>query len=161
MGIRPNAMIGWLHCCAWSSSRPPMLEAFAAIYRTPLRRLERNGGLFPALRADRFRFDALDASRTRFSSLSAICFAGLATLGFVLESLVREKHLLAGGEDEFSSTIGALQDLVMVFHMLLRGPGSLGAGSGGAVRSQRSNKIPHVIAALIRPLARSCLERLN
>jgi hypothetical protein len=138
-----------------------MLETFAAIHRTPLRRLERNGRLFPALRAHRFRLYALDASRTCFIPLSAIGFAGFATLGLVLKSLVREKHLLAGREDEFSPTIGALQDLVMVFHMLLRGPGSLGAGSGGAVRGQRSNKFPHVIAVLIRPLARSCLERLK
>jgi hypothetical protein len=146
---------------AWSSGRPPMLKTFAAIYRSPLRRLERNGGLFPALRAHRFRLYALDASRTCFTSLCAVCLAGLATLGLVLKSLVREKHLLAGGEDEFSSTVGALQDLVMVFHMLLRGPGSHGAGSGGAVRGKRPNKIPHVTAALIRPLARSCLERLK
>jgi hypothetical protein len=138
-----------------------MLKAFAAIYWTPLRRLERNGGLFPALRAHRFRFYPLDASRTRFIPLCTVCFARLATLGLVLESLVREKHLLAGGEDEFRSTVGALQDLVMVFHTLLRGPGSLGADSNGTVRSQRSNKFPHKIAAFIRPLARSCLERLK
>lgn len=149
-----HAPIFRLRSCAWSSSRPSMLKAFAAIHRTPLRRLERNGGLFPALRADRFRLYALDASRTCFISLSAICFAGLATLGLVLESLVREKHLLAGREDEFSSTIGALQDLVMVFHMLLRGPGSLGAGIGAA-RSRRAYKLPTIIAALSRPLARS------
>ncbi len=139
---------------ARSSGCPPVLKAFAAIHRTPLRRLERNGRLFPALRADRFRLYALNASRTRLISLRAIRFAGFATLGFVLESLVREKHLFAGGENEFRPAIGALQDLVLVFHALLRGPGSHGAGSG-AVRSQRTNKIPHVIAALFRPLARS------
>jgi hypothetical protein len=138
-----------------------MLKAFAAIDWTPLRGFERNGGLFPALRAHRFRLYALDASRTRFIPLCAICLARLATLGLVLESLVREKHLLAGRENEFCSTIGALQDLVMVFHTLLRGPGSLGADSGGAVRSQRPNKCPHKIAAFIRPLAGSCLERLK
>jgi hypothetical protein len=138
-----------------------MLKAFAAIDWTPLRGFERNGGLFPALRAHRFRFHALDASRTCFIPLCAICLAGLATLGLVLESLVREKHLLAGREDEFRSTIGTLQDLVMVFHTLLRGPGSLGADSGGAVRSQGANKIPHMTAVLIRPLAGSCSERLK
>ena len=158
--IRPDAMIVRLRRRAGSSSRPPMLKALAAIYGTPLRRLERNGRLFPALRAHRFRLYALDASRACFISRSAVCFAGLATLGFVLKSLVREKHLLAGGEDEFRSTIGALQNLVIVFHTLLRGPGSLGAGSG-AVRGERSNKIPRVLAVLIRPPARSCLERLK
>src|SRR5271167_1054846 len=149
--MRP-APIARLYRRAGSSSRPPMLKAFAAIDWTPLRGLERNGGLFSALRAHRFRLYALDASRTCFIPLCAVCLAGLATLRLVLESLVREKHLLAGGEDEFRFTIGALQDLVMVFHTLLRGPGSLGAGSG-AVRGQGSNRNPHVIAALIRPLA--------
>jgi hypothetical protein len=138
-----------------------MLKAFAAIDWTPLRGFERNGGLFPALRAHRLRLYALDASRTCFIPLCAICLAGLATLGLVLESLVREKHLLAGGEDEFRSTIGALQDLVMVFHTLLRGPGSLGGDSCGALRGRRPNKFPHEIAAFVRPLARSCLERLK
>jgi hypothetical protein len=137
-----------------------MLEAFAAIDRTPLRGLKRNGRLFPALRAHRFRFDALDASRTCFVPLCAICLAGLATLGLVLESLVCEKHLLAGCEDEFCSTIGALQDLVMVFHTLLRGPGSLGADSG-AVHGWRPDENPPLTVVLIRPLARSCLERLK
>jgi hypothetical protein len=138
-----------------------MLEAFTAVHWAPLRGLKRNGCLFPALRAHRFRFDALDASRTSFIPLCAICLAGLATLGLVLESLVCEKHLLAGCEDEFRSTIGALQDLVMVVHMLLRGPGSLGAGNGGAACGERSNKNPPVKASLVRPLARCCLERLK
>jgi hypothetical protein len=131
-----------------------VLKTFPAIDRAPLCGLERNGRLFAALGADRFCFYALYASRTRFRSLCAICFAGLAAFGLVLESLVSEKHLFAGGEDEFRSTIGALQDLVMVFHTLLRGPGSLGAGIGAA-RSPRAYKLPPIIAALSRPLARS------
>jgi hypothetical protein len=131
-----------------------MLKALAAIYRAPLRRLERNGRLFPALRADRFRLYALNASRACLTSLRTIRFAGFATFGFVLKTLIRKKHLFAGGENEFRSAIGALQDLVLVFHALLRGPGSHGIDSG-AVRSQRTNKIPHVIAAFSRPLARS------
>jgi hypothetical protein len=137
-----------------------MLEAFPAIDRASLRGFERNGRLFPALWANRLGLYALRAAGTRFSSLGAICFAGLATLGFVLESLVREKHLLAGRENEFRSTIGAFQDLVMVFHTLLRGPGSLGAGIGAA-SSQRTNKLPRVSAALFRSLARSWMERLK
>lgn len=143
-----------LRRCAGRSGSAPVLEAFPAIDRAPLRGLERNGRLFSALRADRLGFYALHAAGTRFSSLGAICFAGLATLGFVLESLVREKHLLAGCEYELRSTIGAFQDLVMVFHTLLRGPGSLGAGRGAA-SSQRTDKLPRVSAVSIRPLARS------
>jgi hypothetical protein len=137
-----------------------MLKALAAIHRAALRRLERNGRLFSALRANRLRLYALDASRTRFIPLCSICLAGLAALGLVLESLVRKKHLLAGRENEFRSTIGALQDLVMVFHTLLRGPGSLGADSG-AVHGWRPDENPPLTVALIRPLARSCLERLK
>jgi hypothetical protein len=86
--------------------------------------------------------------------LRAIGFAGFATLGLVLETLVREEHLLAGREHEFGSTIGAFQDLVMVFHTLLRGPGSLGAGIG-AVRRLRAHKFPLVTAASCRPPARN------
>jgi hypothetical protein len=134
--------------------RTPVLKTLPAIDRAPLSGLERNGRLFPALRTDRFCFYALYASRTCFWTLRAICFAGFAALRFVFKPLVREKHLLAGGEDEFRSTIGALQDLVMVFHTLLRGPGSLGAGIGAAC-SRRTYKLPRVIAALSRPLARS------
>jgi hypothetical protein len=116
--------------------------------------LEWNGRLFPALGADRFGFYALYASRTYFRSLRAIGFAGLATLRLVLKPFVCEKHLLAGRENEFRSAIGAFQDLVMIFHTLLRGPGSLGAGIGAA-RSLRAHKLPPKMAALSRPLARS------
>ena len=48
----------------------------------------------------------------------------------------------------------------MVFHTLLRGPGSLGADSG-AVHGWRPDENPPLTVALIRPLARSCLVRLK
>jgi hypothetical protein len=48
-----------------------------------------------------------------------IDFARLAPLGFVLEALIAEKHLFAGGEDKFPPALAALQDLVLVFHTLL------------------------------------------
>ena len=132
----------------------PVLKTFPAVDRATLCGLEGNGRLFAALRADRFGLYALDASGTRLGSLRAIGLAGFAAFGFVLKSFVREEHLLASRENELRSTIGALQDLVMVFHTLLRGPGSLGAGRG-ALRSPRARKNPHVLAALSRPLARS------
>src|SRR5579862_951001 len=100
----------------------PLLKAFAAVHGAALRRLEGHGRFFPTLRADRFRFHSLDGGRRRFTALDANRLATLATLGLVLEALVREKHLLAGGEDEFSPALGALQNFVMVFHTLLRGP---------------------------------------
>jgi hypothetical protein len=104
------------------SDGPPLLEALTAIYRTSLRWLKWDRGLFTALRADRFGFDPLNASRTWFGTLRSIGFARLAPLRLVFETLICEKHLFAGGEDELSPTFGALQDLVMVFHTLLRGP---------------------------------------
>ncbi|HEV2523453.1 MAG TPA: hypothetical protein VGT24_13825 [Candidatus Acidoferrales bacterium] len=53
--------------------------------------------------------------------LGALGFAVLAPLGLILEALIGEKHLLAGGEDELLTTFRALQDLIVVFHTLLRG----------------------------------------
>jgi hypothetical protein len=54
-------------------------------------------------------------------SLRALGFAILAPFGLVLEALIGEKHLLAGGENKFLIAIRTLQDLIMVFHTLLRG----------------------------------------
>jgi hypothetical protein len=95
-----------------------LLKTFSAIDRTPLRGLERNRSFFPTLRTHGLGFDPLCANRT--VALRAMSFACLAPLGLVLETLVGEKHLLAGGEDELSSALAALQDLIVVFHMLLR-----------------------------------------
>jgi hypothetical protein len=103
------------------ADRSPLLETFAAIYRTPLCGLERNGCFFSALRAYRLRFDALRAVRTRFgASLRARGLAALAPLGLVLKALIGEKHLFAGGEDKLSPAFRTLQDLIVVFHALLR-----------------------------------------
>jgi len=53
--------------------------------------------------------------------VSAVGLARLAPLGLILEAFIGEEHLFAGGEDELSSTFAAFQDLVVVFHTLLRG----------------------------------------
>ena len=103
----------------------PLLKAFAAIHGTPLGRLERYGGFFATLRADRFGLHALRGCHSGgrpIHSLSAIRFAGLAALRLVLEALIGEKHLLAGSENEFRPALCALQNFVMVFHTLLRVP---------------------------------------
>ena len=100
--------------------RSPLLETFAAIYRASLCRLERNGCFFSALRAHRLGFDTLYAAGTCRRARRAISLARLAPLGLVLEALVGEKHLLAGGENELSRTFSALQNPVMVFHTLLQ-----------------------------------------
>src|ERR1700728_974718 len=100
--------------------RPPLLETFAAIYRASLCRLERNSCFFSRLRAHRLRFDTLYATGPCRRARRAISLARLAPLGLILEALVGEKHLLAGGENELSRTFSALQNPVMVFHTLLQ-----------------------------------------
>ena len=97
-----------------------MLEALAAVNRTPLSRLEGDRGLLPTLRTNRLGFNSLNACRTVPVALGARGFARLATLRLVFEAFVGEKHLLAGGEDEFRTAVGTLQDPIMVFHTLLR-----------------------------------------
>jgi hypothetical protein len=123
-----------------------------------LRGFERNRGFLAALRANGLRLDPLHASRTRSVVLRAICFTSLAPLGLVLEALIGEEHLLAGGEDEFSPTFRTLQDPIIVFHTLLRGPGSRRTGSHAATWGQRSDELPHEVAVLIWPPAQSCAE---
>jgi hypothetical protein len=103
--------------------RPPLLETFAAKYRAPLRGFERNCGFLAALRANSFGLDSLHISRGRTCAhaLSAVPFARFAPLGLVLETLVGEKHLLAGGENELGITFGASQNPVLKLHTLLLG----------------------------------------
>jgi len=54
-------------------------------------------------------------------ALRAFGFAVLAPLGLVFEALIGEKHLFAGGEDKFLAAFRTLQDLIVIFHTLLRG----------------------------------------
>jgi hypothetical protein len=100
---------------------PPLLETLAAEHGPSLRRTERNSGFLPALRAGGFGFRALETVRSGTRTLRALGFAFLAPLGLVLEALVGEKHLLAGGEDELLTAFRALQDLIVIFHTQLRG----------------------------------------
>jgi hypothetical protein len=90
------------------------LETFAAINGPALCRLEGNRSFLPALRAGGFRFGALKSAGT-----CALCpsrLAGLATLGLILEALIGEKHLLAGGENKFCTAFRTLQDPIVIFH---------------------------------------------
>jgi hypothetical protein len=121
---------------ACGGHRPPLLETFAAVDWAPLRGLKRYRGFLPALRADGFGLDALNAVRRRSSALRARGFAGLAPLGLVFEPFVGEKHLLAGGEDELRPTVRALQDLVMIFHGPLRGLARTGQAARQAMSSE-------------------------
>jgi hypothetical protein len=114
----------------------PRLKTFAAVHGTTLSGLERNRCFFTALRADGFGFDALNAVGSRTGAARrAIGLARFAPLGLVLETLVGEEHLLAGGENELRPAFGTLQDLIVVFHALLRDPcwdrtGSVTTGAG-------------------------------
>jgi len=103
--------------CAYCS---PLLEAFPAKHRPPLRGPEGNGGFLPALRAIGLRFRAgLHGVPAASATLCPFCLASFTSLWFVLESLVGKKHLLAGSEHELRTTFGTLQHLVMVFHEAL------------------------------------------
>jgi len=64
------------------------------------------------------------------AALGPFGFAGFATLGFVLEALIREKHLFAGGKNELCTALRTLQHLVVVFHEPLS-PGPEDRGLGG------------------------------
>jgi|SRR5579864_342034 len=94
--------------------RAPLLEAFAAVDGPALSRLEGNRSFLPALRARGFRFGALKSAGTGAFCSSRL--TGLATLGLVLEALIGEKHLLAGGENKFRTAFRALQDPIVIFH---------------------------------------------
>ncbi len=108
--------------CTRRACTPPLLKAFTAEHGPSLRGFKRNRRFFTALRANSFGLDPLHASRARARTraLSAVPFARLAPFGFVLKTLVRKKHLLAGCENKFRRAIRALQDLVAVFHTPLR-----------------------------------------
>jgi hypothetical protein len=99
-----------------------VLKTLAAVNWAPLRRFERYRRFLPALRASGLGFDTLDSVAVSVPiSRSAVCLARFAPLGLVLETLVGEKHLLAGGENELGITFGASQNPVLKLHTLLLG----------------------------------------
>jgi hypothetical protein len=107
------------------------LEALTAIYGSTLRRLERYRGFFPTLRAHGLGLDTLHTVAVTIPvSRSPVCLARFAPLGLVLETLVGEKHLLAGGENELGITFGAFQNPVLILHTLLLGSSDNRSGSG-------------------------------
>ncbi len=89
-----------------------VLEALTAKHGPPLRRLEGNGGLHAALRAlgaslGPRRPAAAGLPPGRTAARCPLELAGLASLGVVLELLVEEEKLFAGGEDELTATVCA------------------------------------------------------
>src|SRR5215470_4083740 len=86
---------------------PSLLEAFPAKHRPPLRGPERNGSFLPALRAIGLRLrTGLHRVPAASATLCSFCLARFTSFWFVLESLVSEKHLLAGSEHELRTTFG-------------------------------------------------------
>src|SRR3974390_3197759 len=98
------------------SHRSPRLEAFPAEYRPSLRWTKRDCGLFTTLRARRLRFRPHRRRCAAPGTLSALCLAGFASLGFVLKSLVGEKHLFAGCKYKLGTAFRTLQHPIVEFH---------------------------------------------
>jgi len=118
-----------------------VLEALATENGPPLRRLERNCCFLAALGTDRLCFYALPVGGTGTVRLRAVTLAGLASLRFVFEPFVGKEHLLAGCKNKLCSTVSALQNLIVIFHMLLRDRCWDGAGNNaGPSGKQRKYK---------------------
>lgn len=132
-----------LLCCRGGGpDRSPLLETFAAIHRASLCGLERDRRFFTALRANGLGFHSLYAGRCASTiARRTVRFARLAPLGLILEALIGEKHLFAGGENEFSRTFGALQDPIVVFHTLLRGHAGKGVAAERSVPAVKGNSV--------------------
>ena len=96
--------------------RPSCLEALPAKHRSSLRRPERHCGFLPTLRASCLRFRTHRRVSTAASALGPLRLTTLASLRFVFESLVGEKHLFAGCKHKFGAAIRALQYPIVEFH---------------------------------------------
>ena len=59
------------------------------------------------------------ACDARTGALGASCFAPFTALWFVLEALVGEEHLLAGGKYKLGVALRTLQDPIVIFHEAL------------------------------------------
>src|ERR1051325_2844428 len=95
----------------------PLLETLPAKHWASLRWPEGNCCFLAALRAGRLRLCShLPAATTAFGPL---CFAALTSFRFVLEALVREKHLFPGRKYKLGTALRTLQHLVMEFHLPL------------------------------------------
>ena len=63
-------------------------------------------------------------------ALGASCFAPFTSLRFVLETLVGEKHLFAGGKYKLGAALRTLQDPIVIFHEALPSSPKRGEGMG-------------------------------
>jgi len=89
-------------CLSRCRSSATLLEALAAKHRPALRRPEGDGGFLAAMRAGRAGLNLLVAvCRRRANRSCALCLAGFAALGFVLELFVVKEELFASREEKF------------------------------------------------------------
>jgi hypothetical protein len=94
------------------------------------------------LRTGRLGFVSLESVAALTYAVSALRLACLAPLGLVLESLVGEKHLLAGGEDKLGTAFRALQNPILVLHRLLRDPTLVGGPKASSEKSDLIQMMP-------------------
>ncbi len=128
-------------CFLRCAHRAAGLEAFAAKYRAALRWPEGNRGFLPALRTGGFCFGPWSGtSASTTAAFRPFCLATLAALRFVLETLVGEKHLLAGGKNKLSAALRTLQDLIVEFHDPAP-PGPISSGGPGSCTSGRMKRL--------------------
>jgi hypothetical protein len=94
-----------------------LLEALAAEDGPALGGTEGHRRFLAALGTIGFGFGAhRGTASSAATAFGALGLASLATLGLVLEALVREKHLLARSKNKLGATLRTLQDLIVVFH---------------------------------------------
>jgi len=128
-------------CFLSSSHRAARLEAFTAKYRAALRWPEGNRGFLPALRAVGSCFGSWSGtSSAATAAFRPFRLATLAALGFVLETLIGEKHLFAGGKNKLSAALRTLQDLIVEFHDPAP-PGPVSGGGPGSCTSGRMKRL--------------------
>src|SRR5712692_8771137 len=98
-------------------------EAGTTVDWPPLGRIKRHRRLLAALSAGHVHFDFLlnSCNLRRGDSRQSVVLgllAGLAALGFILQTLVMKKHLLADGPDELFFAIDASDRSVRKFRCL-------------------------------------------
>jgi hypothetical protein len=108
--------------CSGGDGRPPRLETFPAEDGTVLRGTEGHRGLFAAVRASGRSFDLRGlvvnpVRRCSAQDRDPLQFAGFAAFGLVPELFIVEEKLFPGGKDKISSTVDAVQHLVLKFHL--------------------------------------------
>ena len=135
----------------------PVLEALPAENRPSLRRAERNRGFFAALRTGGFGLRPLDMIRLA-RARRALGFAVLAPLGLILEALVGEEHLFAGGENKLLAAFRALQNLIVVFHTLLRGSALVAEPAASSSEPDRAGFAEIELGSHFQPVRR-CLGK--